>query len=99
MVETSEYKMRPGEYVEDKNIESLAEKHLEGNPIINDYEWRVIDNGDKKNTFGFGIEYVDPTEALEEHDTEVFDDAISRTNDFVEAVTGRDAKMRADDMD
>lgn len=98
MTDLPEYQMRPGEYVEDKDVPALEEEHLQGNPIILDYEWTIIDNGSRKSTFGFDVDFMDPREGMEEYDTETYDDALSRVNSFLEAVTGRTAKQRKEDM-
>jgi len=98
MVEISEYKMKPGEYIEDVNIEKKAEEHLTDNPIILEFEYMVIDNGSKKDTLGFGVEFMDPKEGLEKYDVDVFDDALKQVNNFLEAVTGRDAELRSEDL-
>lgn len=98
MSELTEYKMRPGEYVEDKDITSLAKAHLEENPVIVDYEWGIIDNGSRKSTFGFEVEFIDPKEGLDKYDTETFDDALSQVNAFLKEVTGRTAKQRKEDL-
>lgn len=98
MIEVSEYKMRPGEYIEEKDVDALAEEYLDPNPIISDYRWEVIDNGSNKNTFGFGVDFMDPKEGLEKYDVETFDEALKRVNEFLEAVTGRDAELRKKDM-
>lgn len=98
MIEVSEYKMRPGEYIEDTDFEALSEEYLEPNPIILDWRCEVIDNGKNKNTFGFGVEFMNPKEGLEQYDVDTFDDALKRVNEFLEAVTGRDAVLRKKDM-
>lgn len=98
MIEVSEYKMRPGEYIEDRDVEGLAEEYLEPNPIILDWRCTIIDNGDTKNTFGFGVEFMNPKEGLQQYDIETFDDALKRVNEFLEAVTSRDAELRKKDM-
>lgn len=98
MVEIIEYDMRPGEYIEDRDIGALAEEHLDPNPIIEDYEWKVIDNGSRKDTLGFGVDFMNPKEGLEQYDVDTFDDALKRVNDFLKAVTGRRAELRKNDM-
>lgn len=98
MSDLTEYKMRPGEYVEDKDIPALAEEHLDETPVIIDYEWTIIDNGSRKSTFGFEVDFIDPKEGLDKYETETFDEALSNVNSFLKAVTGRTSKQRKQDL-
>lgn len=90
--------MRQGEYLEDKDVSALAAEYLEGTPVILNYDWEVIDNGSRKNTLGFDVDFMDPKAGVEEHGADAFDDALSRVNQFLEAVTGRTARQRKKDM-
>lgn len=98
MPELSEYKMKPGTYIENKDLPVLAEKHLEGNPLIIDYEYTVIDNGSRKDTLGFDVKFMDAHKGIKKYDSETFDDALTRVNNFLKAVTGRRAELRKNDL-
>lgn len=98
MSDLSEYKMKPGHYIENKDLPALAEEHLEGNPLILNYEYEVIDNGSRKDTLGFEIEFMDARKGIKKYDSETFDDALSRVNSFLKGATGRRPELRKKDM-
>lgn len=97
--EPNVYQMRPGEYVEDKNVEERAEEYFEDDPIIDSYEARIYETeGDKKNHLYFEYKLIDVETIVEEYDPEDHQETNDNINRFLEEVTGRTAKNRRDDL-
>lgn len=97
--EPNVYQMRPGEYVEEQNVEELAKEYFEEDPIIDNYEARVYETeGDKKNHLYFRYDFIDLEIIVEEYDPEDHEKTNDNINRFLEEVTGRTAKNRRDDL-
>lgn len=93
------YKMKPGEYVEDKDIEDIADGYFGDDPIIDYYEVGIYEtDGDKKNHLYFEYDLIDLERMVEEFDPEDHERTTSNINKFLEEVTGRTAKHRREDM-
>lgn len=93
--ENSIFQMKPGEYVEDKDINKLANDLLDS-PIITSYEVGVYETqGSKKNHLYFTYESMDIDEIQQKHSVEEAQKMISSINKFIEEITGRDVKLRS----
>lgn len=94
------YQMRPGEYIEDKDIEAIAENYFGDDPIIDTYEVGVYETeGSKKNHLYFRYDLIEFARIRDEFDPEDHQETIDNVNKFLEEVTGRTAKHRRDDIE
>jgi len=114
-----EYKMRRGEYLEDRveDLEGLIEDYFGPITSADDYksgELQVVENpdnpvfdrvtvgeveyGSKKNKVALDIEERPAEEVVAEGNADAAEEAVTLKNDFLEEVTGRDAKARRDSM-
>jgi hypothetical protein len=99
-MEIQVFKMRPGEYVEDVDLEAALDDHFDSsNPVLDAVHASVHEtDGDAKNRLAFGIQTIDPAEAIEQELFEEMEAVVEAKNAFLEAVTGRDASLRKEDM-
>jgi hypothetical protein len=113
-----EYKMRRGEYLEERvpDVQALLEEYFgpvtgteeyEGNelyvidepsnPVFEKVVGGAMTYSGKKDKLAVDFVEADPTE-LSPDELEAAAGAVALKNDFLEEVTGRDAKARRDSM-
>lgn len=92
------YKMRPGEYIEDVDLDEKVEEYIEGHDAIQEYEVRVFETeGSRKNKLFFDVNILDPEELLDLDPTEAMN-TIRDINEFLTEVTKRDTELRREDL-
>lgn len=97
--ESEVYQMYPGEYIEERNIEEIAEKYLENDPIVKKYITRVYETeGSKKNHLYFDYELIDRKKIIQNYSPDQHKETIENINSFLEEVTGRGSELRKKDL-
>jgi len=114
-----EYKMRRGEYLDDRveDLDALIEDYFgpitatesykdgelhvvekPDNPVFSRVTVGEVEYGSKKNKLALDIEERPAEDVISEGHFDAAEEAVNLKNDFLEEVTGRDAKARRDSM-